>query len=170
MECIVTRNTDTDELMHYGVKGMKWGVRRYQNKDGSLTDKGKKKVSREYEKYTKKGVSDVAKTYNSRYIKAYNKAANDMNDGMIDKYNKDYAKKLGSKAKNHDYYNDDEYTRGYEAMFTKQFNKHMNELTLSEIKRNKNYKKAQELCDRYNMESFDELARKNSEAIRNFLK
>lgn len=30
-----------DELMHYGVKGMKWGVRRYQNKDGSLTAAGK---------------------------------------------------------------------------------------------------------------------------------
>lgn len=30
------------ELYHYGVKGMKWGIRRYQNKDGSLTPKGKK--------------------------------------------------------------------------------------------------------------------------------
>lgn len=28
-------------LCHYGVKGMKWGVRRYQNKDGSLTPEGK---------------------------------------------------------------------------------------------------------------------------------
>lgn len=28
-------------LCHYGVKGMKWGVRRYQNKDGSLTTEGK---------------------------------------------------------------------------------------------------------------------------------
>lgn len=36
---------DTDELKHYGVKGMKWGVRRYQNKDGSLTAQGKSRYS-----------------------------------------------------------------------------------------------------------------------------
>lgn len=32
----------SDELYHHGVKGQKWGIRRYQNKDGSLTEMGKK--------------------------------------------------------------------------------------------------------------------------------
>ena len=37
-----------NELYHFGIKGMKWGVRRYQNKDGSLTSKGKKRYSDDY--------------------------------------------------------------------------------------------------------------------------
>lgn len=39
-EYILTAN---GELYHWGIKGMKWGVRRYQNKDGSLTPAGKKR-------------------------------------------------------------------------------------------------------------------------------
>lgn len=38
------------ELYHWGIKGMKWGNRRYQNKDGSLTPAGKKRYAAENEK------------------------------------------------------------------------------------------------------------------------
>lgn len=40
-----------DELYHYGVLGMKWGIRRYQNKDGSLTSAGKKHYSSDTSTY-----------------------------------------------------------------------------------------------------------------------
>ena len=36
----------SNELYHWGIKGQKWGIRRYQNPDGSLTDEGKKRYQK----------------------------------------------------------------------------------------------------------------------------
>lgn len=37
------------ELYHHGVKGQRWGVRRYQNEDGTLTAEGRRRLNEEYE-------------------------------------------------------------------------------------------------------------------------
>lgn len=42
---------DNNELVHHGVRGMKWGIRRYQRKDGSLTIAGKRRVAKLDDEY-----------------------------------------------------------------------------------------------------------------------
>lgn len=42
-EFVLSADITLDELKHHGIKGMKWGIRRYQKRDGSLTAAGKKR-------------------------------------------------------------------------------------------------------------------------------
>lgn len=66
-----------DELMHYGIRGQKWGIRRYQNPDGSLTAEGRKRYAKEIKAANKEAFERGAQAtrYGRASIYAANRAA-----------------------------------------------------------------------------------------------
>lgn len=148
------------ELYHFGIKGMKWGVRRYRNKDGSLTPAGKRRISKEYKKSADRVTEKLTKTYTTRYVNAYNKVANDMNNGGTDRFNERQRKKYGPNYAQRPEY-EEEYFDILDSMLERNLNKSLKEFYDSDP----DYKRSKELADRYNMTSWDELAKKNEDTI-----
>ena len=61
---------DNRELYHHGIKGQKWGIRRYQNPDGTLTALGRKRQS-DYEKAKEEARSKLLRSSDASEIYEY---------------------------------------------------------------------------------------------------
>lgn len=81
-------------LIHHGIEGMHWGIRRYQNKDGTLTDAGRKRLQKKDAKWS-------VKNYDKIYKKAYKQSKNELKTYLKDELNPKYAgKKKGAYYRN----------------------------------------------------------------------
>lgn len=72
MEYIIIRD---NELYHHGIKGQRWGIRRYQNSDGSLTNAGRKRYLDDPNVKGAKQELDSALAKRKTAINAYNRAS-----------------------------------------------------------------------------------------------
>lgn len=90
----------SDELYHHGIKGQKWGIRRYQNEDGTLTPAGRERYGKDLGEYATKKQGIVRKLATGDHILG-RKRWGEMLEGHYEKQakkNKEAGRKEEAKA------------------------------------------------------------------------
>ena len=103
---------NTGWLSHHGILGMKWGVRRYQNKDGSLTPAGKKRLDKKDSKWANKNYNKIVSKTKKRVSKELDRYADQLlrdpssrtsrgtiSSSAMNSYNRKMAELMNSAAK-----------------------------------------------------------------------
>ena len=84
---------EKNNLTHAGIKGMRWGVRRYQNADGSLTPAGKKRYANQHEDYRRAHDKKSVKQMSDKELRERNTRL------QMEKQYSDLSKKKGTGKK-----------------------------------------------------------------------
>ena len=157
------KHSEDEELAHHGILGQKWGVRRFQNEDGTLTSEGRKHYSSEYRKQMERAKQDVNRKGTDLYVKAYNQHANKLNSGLTDKYNREYDKKHNiTEDSNYDYSSDPDYEANYYKMSDEIFNATYDKVVADALRNSYFYKSAQAIIEKYGTMDIADLVEQNN--------
>ena len=155
----------TSELYHHGIKGQKWGIRRYQNEDGTLTEAGKERYYNSYEK----SIKDIDKlTSFDKHSVIAKKSEKIFTDSIKNNYiKKELFDELSSAYKKAQ----DMYSKINSKMYSEEWHTKVNNLTDAQLdyeNRLDNLKKfAKEIdYDYKETETYDELFEHNMEPYR----
>lgn len=68
----------TNEMYHHGILGMHWGIRRYQNPDGTLTEAGRRRLDRKDNKWAKKNYNKIVNTTKKKVARELNEYSKEL--------------------------------------------------------------------------------------------
>lgn len=139
-----------DTLYHHGIKGQRWGIRRYQRPDGSLTSEGKKRASKIYSDYYTKGTDDLSKAQSEIIRKSKedaHKAYDDTQDRILEKHNHELTDRQAIKLFN-----------AIGEAYDLQLSASKVKYTADFVKNNENFQQALKIAKTYRMDEWDKLA------------